>query len=783
MEYCFFLYLMMGLLAKEFLLDCYFFGSCWTAFLGTLLLGITLWQWIHAKRFLTKYIFLILIILSLSFQTIEKPFFPPLRIKGELKGKILWRPKKTPNGWKGKAEGRFVSSFMHLKGIFYIYLEGKKPVWAGTCFSGKGTLVFPKKPTNWGERDGRKGLWRKGIKGFFIIGKKESSSFTIQNSAFSCLYWLHRFRKKSKEAICCFSPPLKRILLPLAFGEYPNNSEILSQFQKTGAAHFLAISGLHLAILYGIFLSLFYLLGLKRKACLLLSILLLSFYLPLGDFKMTLLRAYLALALFSFQKIFLLPQNKWNFIGLGGSLLLFFFPEEAFSIGFYLTFGALLAIVWLYPKIEESLLKPKLFYISQATSSFSDLRFILITLFKKGIQIIGISLAIFLILSPLLVYAFGILSLLSPLANLLLLPILALLLLFLFSLLMSFWLLPWLQPFLVYLIEILAHLFIQINHSLYQWGFYYYLPPPHPVKIGIYYTCLFVIWESHFLSHSTYKEKIHKLLHFKPLLLFGFVVLISLSFFSKQEKGWSVTMLDMGHGLAIVSHSQEGTILYDGGSRFYNKCGSNIILPFLRWKGITSLDLLILSHSDSDHINGIFSLFGKISIGQIWINEDFQRSHLGEELVLQAQKWNIPVYQVQEGWQAQKGLLHISVLSPPKMLQGLGKENDLSLVVLINRGKDSLLLTGDIQKWGTARLLRKYKLSPTIIVLPHHGRQREVCQRIVEAYDPKIILNSDYKIFWKTLPFSPERRMIHFTSFSGAIELIQKEKTLKWNLK
>ncbi len=71
-----------------------------------------------------------------------------------------------------------------------------------------------------------------------------------------------------------------------------------------------------------------------------------------------------------------------------------------------------------------------------------------------------------------------------------------------------------------------------------------------------------------------------------------------------------VTALDVGQGAAVLLETYDRTVLYDAGPRYTPQAdaGARVILPYLRWRGIGRLDLLVVSHLDSDHSGGVSSI-------------------------------------------------------------------------------------------------------------------------------------------------------------------------------
>lgn len=188
---------------------------------------------------------------------------------------------------------------------------------------------------------------------------------------------------------------------------------------------------------------------------------------------------------------------------------------------------------------------------------------------------------------------------------------------------------------------------------------------------------------------------------------------------------WRVDMLDVGHGLAIVIEKNGRGILYDTGPRWGagSAAGRNI-LPFLNWRGL-SVEQIILSHDHLDHTGGL---------------EEIQRAFpYATVRSPRLEAGHLPCV-AGESWQWQS--LQFHVLWPPKAVKMAG--NDDSCVIRIDDGKYSLLLTGDAEKRAEAQLLRyqRHLLPATVLQVPHHGSKTSSTPPFLRAVAPEAAIAS-----------------------------------------
>lgn len=194
----------------------------------------------------------------------------------------------------------------------------------------------------------------------------------------------------------------------------------------------------------------------------------------------------------------------------------------------------------------------------------------------------------------------------------------------------------------------------------------------------------------------------------------------------KNNHVW-FTLLDVGQGLASVVRTRNHVLIYDTGPKFSEgfDAGSAVILPYLRYYGINNVDLLMVSHGDNDHIGGAQSILQNIKVNRILTSVPQKIGHSANYCYC-GQHWN---------WDGVK----FKVLSPPKGEKYSG--NNSSCVLRIETGKQSILLTGDIQKSVEDRLLKSGDdLSATILVAPHHGSRTSSSPGFVQVVYPKIVL-------------------------------------------
>ncbi|MDS0897605.1 DNA internalization-related competence protein ComEC/Rec2 [Morganella morganii] len=509
--------------------------------------------------------------------------------------------------------------------------------------------------------------------------------------------------------------PHNGLMAALLFGERRGiTAEQRRLVQETGVAHVVAISGLHigLAALWGWWAGrlLLLLLPLRMVAPVIPSVLSVCAavaYVWLAGFAVPACRALSALLLWHLLRWRHYHLPAYQFVMISGALLLLADPLTILSAGFWLSYTAVTAL---------------LFWHHTGVFSRSNV-FIPLTpfarLWRNIRSLLSYQCGLFLLLLPVQGFFFGGVNMLSFLSNLWVVPVISFLtvpLLFAglligpallladFSLALALWPLPF-----------LAQGWMVTGHIALIWI---------PLMWAVVYIIRLDMWRQH------------------PLLLPGMVFSCCLYLRKTPLPEWSVTVLDIGHGLAAVVIKDGRAVVYDTGNRFGSRDdGLRTVLPYLRYHRLTP-DWIMISHDHRDHTGGLGSL----------------RSAYPAAVV----KGNIPQADTPcrrgERWLWQS--LYFEVLWPDEKYQM--SKNDGSCVIRISDGKHQVLLTGDIEKQAEKQLIKyKDELSATVLQVPHHGSKTSSSEFFIRAVNPAFALVSVARYSPWRLPSDKVRRRYH----------------------
>ena len=490
-------------------------------------------------------------------------------------------------------------------------------------------------------------------------------------------------------------------------------ADTLENFSTVGITHLLAVSGTHVAVLTGAMLKVLSLLGTNVYYANFCTALILLAYGLLCGFKPSVWRAVLMAWFYLGGNVGGNKGDKGAIIGAALLVLLMFKPWWLFAIGFQLSFLATAGLIFLLPKVQEELKK----YLPPWLATG-----------------IAIPVAAQLPMLPLLFYYFHRLSLVSLLANILVVPLLSfVLVLTMFGLGISFlWTFAGklfligaaqLLGLAVGLIEILAKLpLAALNIGPWPLGF-----------IVAFYILLWALFQLYPLA---FLKKKYRLRLIAGCLTF-FVISYGFAYFHPQP--FTAYFLAVGQGdsaLLVTPHKK--VILIDTGGLGENfDTGRRIIVPVLRYLGLNRVNILLLSHGHHDHAGGALGVAKSLPIDRVLLPQEAPSGDVAA-LLKQVEKTS----KIETMWTGQKLILDNCQLEMMDIPTVIGdNSNESCALVKVSYLGHSILFTGDALAQQEFAAINK-NIESTVLKVSHHGSASSSCEEFIRKVKPQLAIIS-----------------------------------------
>ncbi len=542
---------------------------------------------------------------------------------------------------------------------------------------------------------------------------------STNNSLLSWSWWQNKATQQIKSTFSDETAPLASALL---LGLKQDLDQSTKQaFARSGLSHIMAVSGLHVGFILApiwFFLPNFRRIKRGEYIGLILVTALLFIYAGITGFSTSVMRASVTATFLTFGKLFNKSPNSINLTAAAAIVLLMINPEDLFNIGFQLSFSAVFLILFVLPVLQS-----KIPY------------WIRIRWYGKPIMVILVSIVVQLGLYPIQAFYFGEVSIISPIANALFVPLLGVFIPIAFlGILIS--------PFSGVLNDVLClplELFLGLMHQFVfstasqSWA---WLTVDSPDWL------LFPIWISIVLALSAFREP--QLRNKLIIVCMALVVCYqSIGILSKlYPSELTVTYFDVGQGDAALIQTPNGAnVLIDTGvwRPGYN-AGKSIILPHLQAEGITKLDAVILSHPHADHIGGILELMRSMPIDAIYNSGFAYDSRLYENYLELADSLKIPVSSVTAGDVLPIDGSVLFLVLGPEGGRFNADPNQHSIVLEVVYNSTEFLFTGDADEHQEQRLLDNYSglLDTDVLKVAHHGSRTSSSDEFISVSSPEI---------------------------------------------
>ncbi|MCR5203308.1 MAG: DNA internalization-related competence protein ComEC/Rec2 [Lachnospiraceae bacterium] len=576
------------------------------------------------------------------------------------------------------------------------------------------------------------------------------------------------------------------------------DSDIKELYSINGISHILAISGLHISVIGVFIFALLKRLNVSLEVASIVTIIVILLYADMTGFIISANRAVIMLMFSLFTTINKRTYDNVSILSFAALFILVNSPYQLFSSGFLLSFFAVVGIIFHEDKDEDS------FLLSSLKFSFS------INLFTL----------------PIIMYYFYEIPPYGILLNLIVIPLASIVVSMSFSvgvvgsgiIFISSFVCDFFNSFMdrfnlhgdwfnydatkSLIFKTLSFFMGIVNYILKLYELILKLTEKLPfhvivtgcpslVRIYIYYIFLIGFL---YAKRNVNKGILFRFFSDKLKRNLVFFVAVFAIFFLKAPVNFSVTSVDVGQGdCHILRTGQNEAYMVDCGSTSVNDVYKYRVSSFLKYKGITRLKYIIMTHADDDHISGIKEILsvsgrGEIKVENLCMPDTAMKDEAYMDLVKLAKENKVKVLYIKKGDKITTKVggkpLNINCLHP---FEGYLPEdrNAYSTTLSMEYCKVRFLLTGDIADEGekeVIQVLKEMQGEYDILKVAHHGSNLSTPEEFLKLVNPKISLiscgkNNRYGHPGKELLKRLEATgsSIYRTDESGAIEVMVRK--------
>lgn len=637
---------------------------------------------------------------------------------------------------KGPSEGEYnykytvkarTGKYKNKKFIVYINKKNKKLLEYGNLIEIKGEYSAPEVARNYKGFD-----YSQYLKTLNIYGtiKVEESKIINKNQLSPILISINNIKEKMIDNANRNMPKrTANLLLGILIGERDNIQEdIIESFRTANLSHILAVSGAHTSY---IILGITYLISKsktpKRIGYIITIINLLIFIIITGA-SYSVVRACIMAIVVIGAKICYRKENFFTSICISLIIILIQNPFAINDIGLKLSFMGTAGIVIFNKSITNFFIKLKIK--------------------QKIAEALSVTFSAQLMIMPITILNFNIISLTFFISNILASPLLGIIIIFGFiSIFISSILNP-ISKILFLILHIFLELLILVSKVTEKIPGSSILVRTPNILFAIVYYILILFFNYFFVIKQNPTRRFHKKIikiitikniknAFKVIAVVFLIMLLLTRIVRIINPTLKIYFIDVGQGdSTLIVTPKNKKILIDGGEG-----KTNVLFQYLLDRRINKIDYIIISHFDSDHCNGLIEIIEKMRVENIVMSKQSKESEEYKKILEIIKQKNIKVSSVKaEDKIIIEKNLYIKILNPAEKFEFQDLNNNAIVAKLVYKNF-SMLFTGDIEK-AEENLAKKYKneLKSTILKVAHHGSKTSTSEEFLKYVEPQIAL-------------------------------------------
>lgn len=505
------------------------------------------------------------------------------------------------------------------------------------------------------------------------------------------------------------------------------SEEFYQKLSDTGMVHITVASGLHVNCVLAVLLWILFACRVRKRYAYPAAIVVLWAFAFLQGMTPSIVRAVVMTSIFLVGELLSRDYDRKNTLYLTAFLMLLYDPFTIYSVGFQLSFGAVLGIILFAAPIDHALVR--------------------VVRFRKLSSLISVSIAAQLLILPVLAFYFNKISVYSILANLLIVPVLTVTL----GLGFLLFAVSGFGPAVGSVVAFVLGLFVKyINGVIHVVS----ILPFSTVdiftmniwKMLAYYLLIAALY---FILTKKGRRPVFTMMGVSAALV---ICLLAAGVYTGSFL--RVTFLNVGQGDAALIQIPGGkTVVIDGGGSSpvsKTDLGETLFVPYLKRNGVSTIDYAVLSHYNKDHAQGIAAAVRLMDVKNLVLpyRKDGEELEYKEEIERTAREKGVNILYFKEGDRLDIGDAHFVAFAPTQRNaeNKAFSENNKSLVLKLTYGETSFLFTGDIELEAESKVANYGDaIRADVLKVAHHGSKNSSTAKFIKTCAPKYAIISEGK--------------------------------------
>lgn len=516
----------------------------------------------------------------------------------------------------------------------------------------------------------------------------------------------------------CFNAETSAFIKALLVGERVDiDYETNTAFKVSGISHIIAVSGLHMSVLFG---AIYALTARNRWLSGLLGIPIMLLFAAIVGFTPSVTRACIMQSVMLIGLMFKREYDQQTALSAAVMLMILSNPLVVASVSFQLSVGCVMGIMLFSDRIRDWLLERKWLCDVKGRGVLPRLR-------RWFVSSVSISISASIITTPLVAYYFETVSLVSILTNLLTVWLVS----YIFMLAASVLLLSLVSmPFAALVGSIVSFLVAFVAGTA-------KLLSSFPLAAVYTQSDAIIIWliAAYLLLSVFFIFKKHRVLIYASVVTGALVIALAFSWIWPRLDECRVSVLNVGQGQCVLLQSDGKTFLVDCGGNS-DTSSADLAAQMLMSQGVFKLDGVFLTHYDRDHVGGIPYLLSRVDTSAIFLPVMDVSSEVTDAIL---EKTDGQVFWVGEDTYLTFADTKITLFAP----EFADKGNEYCMCVLFQTENYDILITGDRDTTGERKLLNRADIPELeVLIAGHHGSAYATGEKLLTETKPKLVLIS-----------------------------------------